>query len=40
VFSRAKGASEFEFIMCLLRVRGMEDSGNDPWFVKATASSA
>src|SRR5437016_6232587 len=31
VFSRAKGASEFEFIMCLLRVRGMDDSGNDSY---------
>jgi hypothetical protein len=31
VFSRARGASEFDFIMCLLRVRGMEDGGNDPY---------
>ena len=31
IFSRAKEASEFEFILCLLRIRGMEDGGWDPY---------
>src|SRR5262245_61904293 len=30
-FRRAKEISEFEFILCLLRIRGMEDSGWDPY---------
>lgn len=31
LFAKAKDVSEFEFICTLLRVRGLEDSGWDPW---------
>ena len=31
IFSRAKQQSDFEFILCLLRIHGMEDGGWDPY---------
>jgi hypothetical protein len=31
IFTRAKERSEFEFILCLLRIQGMQDGGWDPY---------
>src|SRR4026209_2763509 len=31
IFTRAKERSEFEFVLCLLRIQGMQDGGWDPY---------